>query len=234
MKTNVQENGAALRSRIEAAATKVGRSLEDIQIIAVTKYVSVETAKAAIDAGISHIGENRIEGLLAKKEALDTEEVDWHFIGSLQSRKVKDVVGEVSVLHSLDRLSLAKEIQKRLCQQDQTLRCFVQVNVSGEESKSGLAPTEVEPFIEKLKAYDRITVVGLMTMAPFVDDAEETRPYFKTLKQLQQSIANKNYEHAPCTEVSMGMSNDFEVAIEEGATYIRIGTILVGNEHVSE
>ncbi|MFS0787107.1 YggS family pyridoxal phosphate-dependent enzyme [Shouchella sp. 1P09AA] len=233
MNTNVQENVAALLSRIETSATKVGRSLDDIQIIAVTKYVSVETAKAAIDAGISHIGENRIEGLLAKKAVLDTE-VDWHFIGSLQSRKVKDVVGEISVLHSLDRLSLAKELQKRLNQQDQTLRCFVQVNVSGEESKSGLALTEVEPFIEKLKAYDRIKVVGLMTMAPFVPDAEETRPYFKRLKQLQQSIADKNYEHAPCTEVSMGMSNDFEVAIEEGATYIRIGTILVGNEHVSE
>lgn len=233
MNATVEQQYDALKKRMERATSKVGRRVEEIHVIAVTKYVSIQTANEAIKAGISHIGENRLEGLLEKKAVIG-DGATWHFIGSLQSRKAKDVIGHISVLHSLDRLSLAKEVQKRLVEREKTLDCFVQVNVSGETSKSGLAPEEVDSFIMALAEYDRIRVIGLMTMAPYAENAEETRPHFKALKQLQQRIADKEYVHAPCTELSMGMSNDFEVAVEEGATYIRIGTILVGNEQVSE
>ncbi|GAF22202.1 MULTISPECIES: YggS family pyridoxal phosphate-dependent enzyme [Shouchella] len=233
MNPTIEQQYVALKERMERAALRAGRGVDDVHIIAVTKYVSVQTANEAIEAGVTHIGENRLEGLLEKKAAIGNR-VTWHFIGSLQSRKVKEVIGNIGVLHSLDRLSLAKEVQKRLVEQDGTLDCFVQVNVSGEASKNGLAPDEVDSFIMALAEYDRIRVIGLMTMAPYTEHAEETRLHFKALKQLQQRIADKEYVHAPCTELSMGMSNDFEVAVEEGATYIRIGTILVGNEQVSE
>ncbi|PSL24834.1 hypothetical protein B0H99_12319 [Planomicrobium soli] len=197
-----------------------------IQIIAVTKQVGVERTKEAIDAGIQHLGENRPEGLIAKREALSSD-VQWHFIGTLQSRKVKDVINQIDYLHSLDRLSLAKEIQKRA---DRPVNCFVQVNVSQEESKSGLAPEETVQFVKSLEHFDKIRVVGLMTMAPNTSDEETVRRVFKGLKALQLKVAAENWEHAPCTECSMGMSNDYLIAAQEGATFVRIGTALVGTE----
>jgi PLP dependent protein len=178
-------------------------------------------------AGVEHIGENRIEGLLEKKEYLADKNVKWHFIGTLQSRKVKDIINHVDYIHSLDRLSLAKEIQKRA---DKTISCFVQVNVAEEDSKHGLAVKEVISFVDKLKDYDKIKVVGLMTMAPFTEDESIVRNVFSTLKQLQIDIQNKDLPHAPCEELSMGMSNDYVIAVEEGATFVRIGTDLVGKE----
>lgn len=197
-----------------------------IQVIAVTKQVGVERTKEAIEAGIRHLGENRPEGLAQKLEAIDND-VSWHYIGNLQTRKVKDVINEIDYLHSLDRLSLAKEIQKRANSQ---VKCFVQVNVSGEESKSGISPGETIDFIESLKLYDKIQVVGLMTMAPNTTDEFAIREAFKGLKILQLQVSEKNWTHAPCTECSMGMSNDYLIAAEEGASFVRIGTALVGSE----
>ena len=154
-----------------------------------------------------------------------TSDVQWHYIGSLQTRKVKQVIHELQYLHSLDRLSLAEEIQKRA---EQKVKCFVQANVSGEESKHGLSAEEVIPFIEKLAQFDKIEVVGLMTMAPFTEDKAIIRNTFKQLKLLKQQVEQLQLSHAPCHELSMGMSNDYEIAIEEGATFVRIGTALVG------
>ncbi|WP_100373278.1 YggS family pyridoxal phosphate-dependent enzyme [Bacillus sp. FJAT-45037] len=228
---SVKHNLDHIQSEIAAICERVGRSPENIHIVAVTKYVSVQRAQEALEAGIVHFGENRHEGLEQKRRELGILP-KWHFIGSLQSKKVKHVVNDISYLHSLDRLSLASEVDKRLAD-DKKLPCFVQVNVSAEESKSGLSPDEVIPFIEKLVKYPSIVVIGLMTMAPFVSDVEETRPIFKKLKQLQMEIATKQWVHAPCTELSMGMSNDYQIAIEEGATFIRVGTALVGKEDVS-
>ncbi|HHY21914.1 MAG TPA: YggS family pyridoxal phosphate-dependent enzyme [Bacilli bacterium] len=224
----VKENLQSIQASIQEACQRVGRNAKDVQIIAVTKYVSVETANEAILAGVKHLGENRVEGGLEKWEALH-DKANWHFIGSLQSRKVKDMIGKFEYIHSLERLSLAKEIDKR-AKSGQTVKCFVQVNISEEQSKSGLSVEEVIPFIHELAKYESIQVIGLMTMAPFVEDAEETRPIFRRLKQLQEEIRALNLKHAPCTELSMGMSNDYIVAIEEGATYIRLGTSLVGKE----
>lgn len=192
-------------------------------IIAVTKYVSTERAKEAVSAGIKDLGENRIEGFIEKKDNIDN--VTMHFIGSLQTRKVKEVINQVDYLHSLDRMSLAKEIQKRA---DKKVKCFIQVNVSGEDSKHGIKPVELQSFTQSLAEYDNIEVVGLMTMAPLEANETEIRAYFKHLKQLQLKIQELALPHAPCTETSMGMSNDYKIAIEEGATFIRIGTKLVG------
>ncbi|MCP3026198.1 YggS family pyridoxal phosphate-dependent enzyme [Halobacillus sp. A5] len=213
-----------MKQAIQEACRTCERNPEDIRIIAVTKYVSIERTIEALEAGISDLGENRREEFLNKYESIG-ERATWHFIGSLQSRKVKDVIHQIDYLHSLDRKSLAKEVQKRA---ERTLPCFVQVNVSGEESKQGLPPDEVERFIESLQAYDKIHVVGLMTMAPHVEHEEELRAVFRKLRALRDIIRDKNMPHAPCEHLSMGMSNDFAIAIEEGATHIRVGTSLVG------
>ncbi|MCS4486187.1 YggS family pyridoxal phosphate-dependent enzyme [Staphylococcus americanisciuri] len=195
-------------------------------VIAVTKYVTIERAQEAYDAGLRHFGENRLEGFLEKKAALP-DDVTMHFIGSLQSRKVKDVINEVDYLHALDRKSLAKEINKRA---EHEIKCFVQVNVSGETSKHGIALDEVQSFIEMLEAYEHIRVVGLMTMAPYTDDETYLKSIFEQLKHKRDEIQALNLSHAPCTELSMGMSNDYALATEEGATFVRIGTRLVGKE----
>ncbi|MFD2616958.1 YggS family pyridoxal phosphate-dependent enzyme [Terrilactibacillus laevilacticus] len=217
-----------INMNIREACEKSGRSVEDIKIIGVTKYVSPSRTKEAIDAGIKHIGENRMEGLLHKQETILRHQAKWHFIGTLQTRKVKEVLPYIDYLHSLDRLSLAKEIEKRLT--DHVLDCFVQVNVSGEESKHGISCEDVIPFIQELKEFKHLRIIGLMTMAPFTDDQGLIRHVFRKLKESQLEVQNMKIENAPCTELSMGMSNDYRIAIEEGATFVRIGTALVGKD----
>jgi PLP dependent protein len=216
----------AIRQQMNNACLKVNRSPNEIKLIAVTKYVSGERAEEAIDAGICDLGENRDEGLLEKWEVLKDKPV-WHFIGSLQTRKVKNIIDKVDYIHSLDRMALAEEINKRSLKK---MKCLIQVNVSGEESKHGLSPDEVINFTLQLLPLENITIVGLMTMAPLTDDADVLRGCFRRLKELQKQIQACNLKFAPCTELSMGMSNDFSIAIEEGATMVRIGTALVGED----
>lgn len=224
--TKILTNLSKINDLLIAAAKRGNRDTSNIQIIAVTKEVSVERTQEAINAGLIHLGENRPEGLNHKIAAIQAD-VRWHYIGSLQTRKVKQVIHHIDYLHSLDRLSLAQEIEKRA---EKPVKCFVQVNVSEEESKHGLTVEEVLPFIETLTSFTKIQVVGLMTMAPNTEDKALIRSVFKQLKQCQQQIAEQGFAHAPCTELSMGMSNDFEIAVEEGATFVRVGTALVGNE----
>ncbi|MGN7941258.1 MULTISPECIES: YggS family pyridoxal phosphate-dependent enzyme [Bacillaceae] len=223
---NVQENYQTIRSNIQKICERIGRNPDEIKVIAVTKYVSIDRAKAAIDAGVIHLGENRDEGLNDKYAELGDDAV-WHFIGSLQTRKVKNIIDKVEYIHSLDRFSLAKEIDKRA---EKLVKCFVQVNVSGEASKHGISPDEVIDFIKELETLSSVQIVGLMTMAPFTDDVDTIRTCFRQLKKLQKDVQALNLENAPCLELSMGMSNDYEIAVEEGATFIRIGTSLVGKE----
>ncbi|MDP4553081.1 YggS family pyridoxal phosphate-dependent enzyme [Alkalihalobacillus macyae] len=223
---NVRENLETITRNINEACERSSRQSTNVNVIAVTKYVSIERTKEALDAGVSNFGESRDEGLLEKVNALGTDP-SWHFIGTLQSRKVKEIIDYVDYIHSLDRRSLAKEIQKRA---NREISCFVQVNVSGEESKHGLSPYETIPFIEALKDFPMIKVVGLMAMAPNTEDSEEIRNVFKTLRTLSETVQDLSIAHAPCTELSMGMSNDYEIAVEEGATFVRIGSSLVGNE----
>ncbi len=217
------ENLSHIQSNIALAKERVNAH-QEVQIIAVTKEVDVDRTKEALEAGLIHLGENRPEGLTLKYAAIG-QQAKWHYIGSLQTRKVKQVIHEIDYLHSLDRMSLAQEIEKRA---DRVLQCFVQVNVSGEQSKHGLSKEEVIPFIKSLAEMSKIKVVGLMTMAPNTDDEQVIRNVFRNLKNLQQEVVALQLPYAPCTELSMGMSNDYEIAIEEGATFVRIGTALVG------
>lgn len=222
----IAENLVQIQKNIEIAAQKVNRDVAEVKIIAVTKQVSVERAQEAISNNLLNLGENRPEGLELKEQTIGNKAI-WHFIGSLQTRKVRKVINHIDYLHSLDRLSLAEEIEKRA---QQVIKCFVQVNVSEEDAKHGLNVEETLQFIRQLEQFSKIEVVGLMTMAPNTEDEELIRSTFKGLKKLQQQVVTLNLPYAPCKEISMGMSNDYQIAVEEGATYVRIGTALVGNE----
>ncbi|AMR10169.1 YggS family pyridoxal phosphate-dependent enzyme [Bacillus licheniformis] len=224
---DVKSNLRHINDRINEACIKAGRTPDEISVIAVTKYVSPERAQAALDAGIRHLGENRDTGLLHKLDVLKDSEPVWHFIGTLQTRKVKAIIAHVSYIHSLDRLSLADEIQKRA---KKPIDCFVQVNTSLEPSKHGMAKEEVLPFVKKLSGYENIRIAGLMTMAPFTDDEKAIRSCFRLLRELRDEVRGLDQWNAPCSELSMGMSNDYAIAVEEGATFVRIGSSLVGNE----
>ncbi|MBU0904138.1 MAG: YggS family pyridoxal phosphate-dependent enzyme [Firmicutes bacterium] len=222
----ITQNYQEIQQRIQQACKRSNRKDSEIHIVAVTKSVSLERTKEALHAGLINLGENRPEGLLLKTEHIQSD-AKWHYIGSLQTRKVKQVIDTIDFLHSLDRLSLAEEIQKRA---NKPIDCFVQVNVSGEEAKHGIELDLLEDFILSLQPFDKIKVIGLMTMAPNTEDEQVLRSVFSKLKSAQQKIAEAQFDFAPCTELSMGMSNDFEIAIEEGATFVRIGTALVGDE----
>lgn len=219
----IKQNYERISEQIRSAKSRSNRD-DQVTLIAVTKEVSVHVAKEVLELGINQLGENRFEGLQDKQETIDTDVV-WHFIGSLQTRKVKEIIHRIDYLHSLDRMSLAQEIQKRA---KEPLKCFIQVNVSGEESKHGLTPEEVLNFAHEIAELDKVHVVGLMTMAPYTENQKLIRNSFKGLKDLQTKIKELQISNVPCNELSMGMSNDFEIAIEEGATFIRIGTDLVG------
>jgi PLP dependent protein len=215
-----------IQKKIQTTCEKAGRNPEDVTVIAVTKYVSIERAGEALEAGVLHLGENRDDGLIKKWNVLEDKPV-WHFIGSLQTRKVRNIIEIVDYIHSLDRISLALEINKRATKK---INCFVQVNVSGEESKHGLEPEQVLEFVHELRDFPNIIICGLMTMAPNIDDKSVLRGCFRSLRNLRDKIAELNLPYAPCRELSMGMSNDFEIAVEEGATFVRIGTALVGED----
>ncbi|SHE10470.1 Predicted enzyme with a TIM-barrel fold [Chlamydia abortus] len=226
---NLQERAEQVRFRIAEACRRSGRDRDSVEIIAVTKYVSLDTARAVVDLGFDKIGENRWQDVKPKWEALGSR-VEWHFIGHLQTNKVKDVVGKFRYIHSLDRLSLAKEINKRGEAMDTVVDCLIQVNISGEESKYGLSPEQFFPFIEQVRSFPFIRVAGLMTMAPYESEPEDTRPVFHGLRQLRDECNQRALLKEEIRHLSMGMSNDFEVAIEEGATWVRLGSILVGKE----
>lgn len=219
--SSVKENCQEIERKLGLSLKKVNRERSSVQIVAVTKSVSSEQAITVIEEGYTHLAENRPEGLEAKLEELNEPQLVWHYIGNLQTRKVKKVINKIDYFHALDRLALAEEIEKR---SNKTISCFVQVNVTGEASKSGVSPDNLAEFIDSLSQYSKIRVVGLMTMAPL--NAEETivRTAFAQLRDLQQTIQEKALSHAPCTELSMGMSKDYTIAAEEGATFIRIGT----------
>lgn len=219
--SSVKENCQEIERKLGLSLKKVNRERSSVQIVAVTKSVSSEQAITVIEEGYTHLAENRPEGLEAKLEELNEPQLVWHYIGNLQTRKVKKVINKIDYFHALDRLALAEEIEKR---SNKTISCFVQVNVTGEASKSGVSPDDLTEFIDSLSQYSKIRVVGLMTMAPL--NAEETivRTAFAQLRDLQQTIQEKALSHAPCTELSMGMSKDYTIAAEEGATFIRIGT----------
>lgn len=217
---NLVENADLVRQQVETARNKANRQ-DQVNVIAVTKYVDVATTEALVKTGIQHIGENRVDKFLEKYQALKEYDLTWHLIGSLQRRKVKDVINLVDYFHALDSVNLAQEIQKRA---EHPIKCFLQVNISGEESKHGFAPDELGDFLAEIAQLDKIEIVGLMTMAPFEASQEELQDIFSKTHQLQKQLEKKQLKNMPFSELSMGMSRDFEVAIANGATYVRIGT----------
>ena len=217
---NLVENADLVRQQVETARNKANRQ-DQVNVIAVTKYVEVATTEALVKTGIQHIGENRVDKFLEKYQALKEYDLTWHLIGSLQRRKVKDVINLVDYFHALDSVKLAQEIQKRA---EHPIKCFLQVNISGEESKHGFAPDELGDVLAEIAQLDKIEIVGLMTMAPFEASQEELQDIFSKTHQLQKQLEKKQLKNMPFSELSMGMSRDFEVAIANGATYVRIGT----------
>lgn len=218
---NLKKNIELVFQQIADASQKANRNLDAVSVIAVTKYVDVQTAEALLSLGINHIGENRVDKFLEKYQALKDYPVTWHLIGTLQRRKVKEVIPYVDYFHALDSLKLAQEIQKRT---DHVIKCFLQVNISGEESKHGFSKEELLELLPELAKLDQIEYVGLMTMAPFEADSDELKEIFKDTQALQAEIREKQIPNMPMTELSMGMSRDFKEAIQFGSTFVRIGT----------
>ncbi len=195
-------------------------------IVAATKYVGLAEIRELYEAGINNVGENRVNDFLAKKEALSDIKLVWHFIGSLQTNKVAKMINEIDCLHSLDRLSLAEEIQKRRIE---VLPCFIEVHISPEDSKSGVRPKDLRDFCEKVAKYDKIKVIGLMGMAPLTDDTGKIRNSFALLARLRDDLRSKKIPGVDCNYLSMGMSDDYRIAMSEGATHLRLGRILYRN-----
>ncbi|MGI6514074.1 MAG: YggS family pyridoxal phosphate-dependent enzyme [Syntrophomonadaceae bacterium] len=217
-------NVKAVREKVKKAALKAGTNPNAVHLIAVSKTVGLEEVDMACRQGLSDFGENRVQDLMVKQSQYPR--VRWHMIGRLQTNKVKDVIGRAFLIHSLDRWSLAEYIERRAEKERTVVSTLLQVNVSGEKSKGGVAPGEVQDFLYAVSRLNHLRVQGLMTMAPEVDDPEETRPVFKELRRIFDIVKESKYPRVEMRYLSMGMTQDFEVAIEEGANMVRIGRAL--------
>ena len=230
---SIKDNIASIKQNIKEIEEKCHRE-DKVNLMAVTKTVDVDKVLEAIDAGITDIGENKPQELSRKYEIIG-DKVRYHLIGTLQTNKVKYIIDKAYMIHSLDRISLCEEIQKRAEKIDKVIKCLVQVNISKEESKHGLEEEQVVDFIKQVsKDYKNIHIQGLMTMAPFVDDEEEIRKVFSKLKKLSVEISNLNLPNVEMDTLSMGMSHDYKIAIEEGATIIRVGTSIFGQRNYNK
>lgn len=223
LKDQLQE----VEKRIQAACDRAGRKREEVTLIAVSKTKPVETLQEAYALGVRIFGENKVQELTAKYEALP-KDIHWHMIGHLQTNKVKYIIDKAELIHSVDSLKLAETIEKEAAKHDLIADILVEVNVAEEESKFGMKMEEVIPFVEKVSAFPHVRVRGLMTIAPFVEDPEENRSIFADLHKLYIDIKKKNHDNDTVSVLSMGMTNDYEVAIEEGATMVRVGTGIFG------
>ena len=223
LKDQLQE----VESRIQEACKRAGRSRDEVTLIAVSKTKPVETLKEAYDLGVRIFGENKVQELTEKYEALP-KDIRWHMIGHLQTNKVKYIIDKTELIHSVDSLKLAQTIEKEAAKHDLIADILLEVNVAEEESKFGMKLEEVIPFMEKISDFSHIRVRGLMTIAPFVEDPEENRAVFADLHKLYVDIKEKNIDNGTVSILSMGMTNDYETAIEEGATMVRIGTGIFG------
>lgn len=225
----IAQNIAEIKERIENACKVAGRNTNEVKLLLATKTISPEVIKIAFEAGETLIGENKVQELRDKYEALKEISHTKHLIGHLQTNKIKDVLKcDVSCIQSLDRWDLAEKLQQRLEYENKTMEVLVQVNTSYEESKFGLEPKDVVDFVEKVSHLDRLKIKGLMTIGVFSDNENEIRKCFQRLKNIQQEIIAKKIPNVEMKELSMGMSGDLEIAIQEGATIIRVGSAIFG------
>ena len=232
--SHVPEGLKEALKQITEAAENAGRDPRDVTLIAVGKTKPASMIREAYDLGIRDFGENKVQELTAKYEELP-KDIRWHMIGHLQSNKVKYIVDKVALIHSVDSLKLAKVIEKEAAKKGvEHIDILLEVNVSGEESKFGMTPDELLEQIDEFLALERVRVRGLMTIAPFTEDPEESRPHFRRLRQLSVDIQQQNrHNNIDVARLSMGMSGDFRIAIEEGASYVRIGTMIFGERDYS-
>lgn len=223
----IEDNIRNIRENIAEAARKSGRDPSEIKLMAVTKTVDDERVREAIEAGVRILGENYIQEAKRKINTMDAD-VEWHMIGHLQSNKSKYAVRLFDMVHSVDRMGLAAELDKRSATAGRVIDILVEVNVSGEESKSGIPADEASALVREIAQLENLSIRGLMTMPPWFDDPEDARPYFVALRELRDRIAAEGIPGVDLRELSMGMSGDYRVAVEEGATIVRIGTAIFG------
>ena len=226
----LKDNLVEVEKRILEACQKVGRSRDEVTLIAVSKTKPVEMLQEIYDANVRDFGENKVQEMCDKIELLP-QDIKWHMIGHLQTNKVKYIVGKTELIHSVDSLRLAQEIQKQAVKKDVIVPILVEVNIAQEESKFGISKEETIQLVKEIALLDHVAIKGLMTIAPFVEDPEDNRCYFKAIKELSVDINNQNIDNVHMDILSMGMTGDYTVAIEEGATMVRVGTGIFGERN---
>ncbi|WP_172916955.1 YggS family pyridoxal phosphate-dependent enzyme [Capnocytophaga canis] len=235
MNQNITENINQIQARIENACQKVGRNPKEVKLLLATKTVNAERIKTALNAGYTLIAENKVQEVKEKYDALKDIPHTSHFIGHLQTNKIKEILRyDIRCIQSLDRIELAQKLQQRLAYENKNMDVFIQVNTSNEASKFGIAPEKAIALVQEVAQFDRLHIKGLMTIGLFSAKSEEVRPCFQLLKNLQLEINGLNITNVDVSELSMGMSNDLEIAIEEGATIIRVGTAIFGKRIYSD
>jgi hypothetical protein len=224
----LKENYQSVEERIQQACDKAGRNRDEVTLIAVSKTKPLSDIEELIrDTDAVNFGENKVQEIVDKYENVSTA-VNWHMIGHLQTNKVKYIVDKVCMIHSVDSVNLARVIEKEAAKRNVTVDILIEVNVAGEESKFGVSVEETEPLIREIKDFPHLRIKGLMTIAPFVDNPEDNRVHFRKLKDLLLDINSENIDNVNMSVLSMGMTNDYQVAIEEGATMVRVGTGIFG------
>jgi hypothetical protein len=226
----IKENLEKIEERINAACTRGKRSRDEVTLIAVSKTKPAEMIKEAYDLGIRDFGENKVQEIMDKYPVLP-QDIRWHMIGHLQRNKVKYIIDKVAFIHSVDSLRLAEEISREAVKKGKVISILIEVNIADEESKFGVKPGDCEELVRQISLLPNIQIKGLMTVAPFVENEEENRQYFQAMKQLSVDIREKNIDNVSMDILSMGMTGDFETAIEEGSRYVRIGTGIFGERN---
>jgi pyridoxal phosphate enzyme (YggS family) len=229
----IKENLEIVESNIRKACEKAGRERSEVTLIAVSKTKPVEALREAMDCGIRVFGENKVQEM-KDKNAVITEDLDWHMIGHLQANKVKYLPGMACMIHSVDNIKLAQEIEKQFAKNDIKIDVLIEVNMAAEDTKFGLSPEEVIPFVKEISALPHLNIRGLMTIAPYTEDPESNRQYFRGLRELKDKINGMELLPQPMDTLSMGMTGDYQIAIEEGATFVRVGTGIFGERDYSQ
>ena len=229
----IKENLEIVESNIRKACEKAGRERSEVTLIAVSKTKPVEALREAMDCGIRVFGENKVQEM-KDKNAVITEDLDWHMIGHLQANKVKYLPGMACMIHSVDNIKLAQEIEKQFAKNDIKIDVLIEVNMAAEDTKFGLSPEEVIPFVKEISALPHLNIRGLMTIAPYTEDPESNRQYFRGLRELKDKINGMELLSQPMDTLSMGMTGDYQIAIEEGATFVRVGTGIFGERDYSQ
>lgn len=230
---DIQVNVAEIKEEIKQICNRLGRNPENITLVVVTKTVEPERINYAVDCGVSNLGENKVQEIVDKYETV-SKNIKWHLIGHLQTNKVKYIIDKVELIHSVDSVKLAEEISKKAEKYDITKDVLVQVNVAEEESKFGIGLDEAVNFVKSISVFDNIRIKGLMTIAPYSEDPEGVRLVFRQLKEKFDELSQMNLPNVEMKYLSMGMSNDYQIAIEEGSNMVRIGTAIFGKRNYSK